>query len=293
MKEAQREGGVYMDPNTLTMFNGDAGTCRDMALTSCCEVNSAGQTMSNQSILGVGQSYGSLAGTVLTNLWSWYGSPYVYDLLWQNLPFSVLNWAVDAGLITTTDLTASNSVTVYGVTFSETPTGLTYSVGWGFWIAIAIYIITTFMMCTPTQEEQTLSLKRGANLCYPIGSYCSSEILGMCYETTESFCCYNSVLNKEINVGGRQQLGLGFGTPEVPNCSGFNQIQLGQIDFSKIDFSEFKAQIQLKPQTNIFNQSIVTDNTKCVVGGTNANCVGKPSGVVHNTPELLPGTATR
>lgn len=53
-----------------------------------------------------------------------------------------------------------------------------------------------------------------------------------------TFCSFNSVLAKIINTQGKPQLGL-----DVSNCAGLSMEQLGQLDFTKIDFSEFSSQM--------------------------------------------------
>jgi len=88
-------------------------------------------------------------------------------------------------------------------------------------------------------------MKRDTRLCHSIGSYCSSRmpILRLCVEKTESYCCFNSRLARIINEQGRVQIGRGWGAAESPDCGGFTVSQLQALDFSRMNLSEFYAEI--------------------------------------------------
>lgn len=93
-------------------------------------------------------------------------------------------------------------------------------------------------------EEQQLARLRAKGRCKHIGSYCAQRILGVCVKEKESYCCFNSKLARIINEGGKAQLGMSYGAPKSPDCSGFTIEQLQTIDFGRIDFSEFYADIK-------------------------------------------------
>jgi len=99
-----------------------------------------------------------------------------------------------------------------------------------------------------TTAERELQSKRQNGLCHYVGRYCSNEIdLGLaeiCIQYTDSFCCFKSRLSRIIHEQGRPQLGIGWGSPESPDCRGFAPFELQAIDFSQIDFSEYYAYIQ-------------------------------------------------
>lgn len=117
----------------------------------------------------------------------------------------------------------------------------------GFIIAIVVLIYSFLSSCTI--DEQTLAMKNGQNLCTQVGRYCSSKVLGSCVQTTQAFCCYNSELAKIIEVGAHQQLGLSWGDPHSPDCTGLTVAQIGMIDFSRIDFTAFIAHIEPSVKT--------------------------------------------
>jgi conjugal transfer mating pair stabilization protein TraN len=68
----------------------------------------------------------------------------------------------------------------------------------------------------------------------------------VCLEKTVNYCCFNSKLARIIQEQGRPQLGRSFGDPKNPDCSGLTIGDIMKIDFSKVDFSEFIADIKPK-----------------------------------------------
>ncbi|MDK9702567.1 MAG: conjugal transfer protein TraN [Sulfuritalea sp.] len=104
---------------------------------------------------------------------------------------------------------------------------------------IAIQVIQEMNSCSV--DEKLLSARRGGNLCVKLGEHCSMQLpwpLKTCIQITEDWCCWNSRLAQVIAVQGGAQLGGG------PRCGGFSPDELTKIDFSKIDFSAFAAEMR-------------------------------------------------
>lgn len=98
-----------------------------------------------------------------------------------------------------------------------------------------------------TAEEQQLGMNRQAKTCHLVGSYCSSKnVLGFCESKKETYCCFNSKLARLLQEQGRPQLGLGWGSPESPDCRGLTPAEIQGLDFSKMDLSEFYTDAMLK-----------------------------------------------
>lgn len=244
MMEGMRQAGNYM--NGMAIFGGTNGSCTANPLNSCCKPS--GGASNNGSILG--NALMSAGGQVLK-----YGSSYVYDTLYDNYHIvrgldSMLSSTPFGGLVGGSSAGFSPSFGLYGftATFGAAPAGATVlgSAG-GFTfafdptslaISVAIMVVTEMMSCTP--DEKILSMKLGQNLCRFTGSYCSMEIpiVGGCIETTQTYCCFNSRLARIINTAGGLQLGRA-----VTDCTGFTPDQFALLDFSKIDLSEFTAEI--------------------------------------------------
>ncbi|PZQ01884.1 MAG: conjugal transfer protein TraN [Variovorax paradoxus] len=236
--EAAREAGVYLDTDLLQVFKGEPNRCRDRLLKNCCTSDGAGRGMHNQSVFGV-------------------GSRLVYDVLMNSGNREFLYQGMQALLMSGG---FSGSYTTYGVTVAINGTALPAGSSvlyagesmvvvfdpWSLVIAIVIYVVMSAISCDA--EEGQLSMKEGAGLCHAVGTYCSSciRVLGRCVSCithTTNKCCFNSALARIIQQQGRQQLGKGWGSARNPDCSGFTVAQLQQLDFARMDLSEFYAAI--------------------------------------------------
>jgi len=233
MLEAQREAGQYLDPNTLQVFKGFDGRCRKklFGLVNCCKGGGTdGSLFSNLNlILGAG---GQALGAI--------GSTYTYDALFvSDAPQAVLAgfealFGVGGGSSALAGMLAGDlSMELFVEALVPGP-----------W-TIAILAIQLSGILSCETNEQILAMKRDTRLCTGVGSYCSSRIpiIRVCIETTESYCCFNSRLARIINEQGRAQLGKSWGAPQFPDCSGFTIAQLQSLDFSRMNLSEFYAEI--------------------------------------------------
>ena len=254
--ELARQAGTYFDVDTSTVFRGEAGSCshRLFGLSNCCKSDSGGGTNFSNAALAAKAGWG--VGKEVLDV----GSGYVFDSLFSSYGS---NWATQ-GLGATLGILGADSVFnpsigFYGfnVAFNAPATGIalgstTTAAGtftfafdpYTFVIAVVITIITDMMAFS--EDEQKMSLKRGQNLCYYIGSYCSEDFLGACLTKAEGHCCFNSRLARIINEQGRAQIGKGWGSAEHPDCSGFTVAQIQSLDFAAMDLSEFFGEIQAK-----------------------------------------------
>jgi conjugal transfer mating pair stabilization protein TraN len=108
--------------------------------------------------------------------------------------------------------------------------------------AMLLGLVTQFLplfMCS--SEEMQLDVKDRMGLCHYVGEYCSEKALFVCTTMRKSYCCYQSKLARVIQEQGRAQLGLDFGSPQSPTCTGFTVDQFSKLDLSKMDFSEVFA----------------------------------------------------
>lgn len=249
MVEVSREAGVYgVDPNKVEIFKGYMEECTDKVLggtvlKSCCRAASGGAAYTNHALMssvlnGGGAVIGQVGKEGLRA-----GSQYVYDALYGATDSEL----IDKGLTAMNDwaggLGSSTSFGAYGFTFSFSMDAGFEFVGfdpYSFAISIAIHMIMEWLSCDPS--EQTLMMKKGQNLCVFVGSYCSHKIplINVCTEVKQQQCCFNSILAKIVNRQGRAQLGL-----PADQCGGFNQAQLQALDFSRIDFTEFIASLNV------------------------------------------------
>lgn len=230
LMEAAREAGLY--GSEAEVFRGFDSRCKIklFGLANCCKKSGGGGGMSNANMaLGAAVQAGGF-----------FGSPYMYDAMFA----SDIPWLVDRAVDAWSTTAWTSTTSFYGLQFSFSSTAGLQFVGfdpYSFMLSVAIMVIQDLLSCE--QPEQILAMKRGQNLCVEIGTYCSKKVLKICVERTKSFCCYNSRLARIINEQGRAQIGKGWGGAENPNCSGFTPTEFAAIDFSRIDLSEFTAEI--------------------------------------------------
>lgn len=89
-------------------------------------------------------------------------------------------------------------------------------------------------LCRCNAVEKDLSVKRDEGKCHFVGTYKKN----LNTEKVQTYCCFPTRLARVLQEEGRKQLGIEWGSPENPNCSGFTINQLRSLDFSQIDLSE-------------------------------------------------------
>ncbi len=90
--------------------------------------------------------------------------------------------------------------------------------------------------------EKHLAMMRSRNLCVYVGK----EGKGKYKLVKHHYCCFNNMLDKVIQVEGRKQLNLNFGSSENPDCGGFKLEQIQQLNFETMDFREFIEEFKVK-----------------------------------------------
>lgn len=121
------------------------------------------------------------------------------------------------------------------------------------------------------ESEKTLGkLREFGSLdgnCHYVGSYCAEKwpLVG-CVQKKKTYCCFSSPLARIIQEGGRPQLGIGWGSPEAPQCRGFTPEEFQKIDFSKVNFSEW---IQYDVVPNVQNNAV--GNIQNVINNIDTN----------------------
>jgi conjugal transfer mating pair stabilization protein TraN len=278
MMEALRQAGTYQDPTTLRIFGGTGGSCTNtpFGLSNCCKPSGGGAAMNNASLMGFALQNGISAGGQALK----YGSSYMYDALFNNfdmvrgfdsmLTTSPLGSLTGGSLFGGSSTPFSPSFGLYGFTasFGAAPVGATVLGSAGgmtfafdpttLAIQVGLMILQDLMSCT--QDEQKLALRNGQNLCRYTGSYCSMELnllfASICLQTTQTYCCFNSRLARIINTSGGPQIGK-----SASDCTGFTQAEFALLDFSKIDLSEFTAEIMANvklPSSGAVNNDAAT-----------------------------------
>lgn len=282
------------------MFAGVPEQCKKGwgGIKDCCK--SAGGSKSNSVI--VNMVVGGAASTVkyLGEKAVDLASPYVFDAMYSSGQFTA-GMMSSMAAVNSANVAQSSQHLVTGTTFASnglslSAYGFTYGTGsfstfadssmlggnidisssfgmapgegfvsfnpYVFAATIAFQALQDLASCD--QGEQMLSMHKGASLSVFVSETCSASIpiIGTCIEWTDHYCSFNSVLSKIINTQGKPQLGL-----PLDDCRGLSQDQLGQIDFTKIDFTEFATQQANKAQTNL-PANIKSDYTPAMQNAT-------------------------
>lgn len=125
-------------------------------------------------------------------------------------------------------------------------------------IAIVVMVVMKVLMGSGCDagDIQT-GMQNEGKQCHYVGDYCQKKwpIVG-CVQKAKSFCCFNSKMARIIHEQGRPQLQTfqpdgDWGTAEQPNCRGFTPDEFQALDFSRIDLSEYFADVQKDLATKI------------------------------------------
>ena len=132
--------------------------------------------------------------------------------------------------------------------------------------AYTAYVVTMMVIqivWACEEEEFELNSKRALEACTYLGSYCKTEVLGVCIEERESYCCYNSPLSMIIQEGVRPQLGMDYGDLSNPDCSGIPLDRIAEINWEKVDLDRWTAMLVESgqfPNPNSINLDSLTGN---------------------------------
>ena len=105
-----------------------------------------------------------------------------------------------------------------------------------------------------TKDEISLIKLREKELCVYVGRKTSGT--KPFHVNKHYFCCFGNTLERIIQVEGRKQLGINFGSGDSPNCRGLTIEEItgydkdgnkkGEgLDFSKMDFSDFIKELMV------------------------------------------------
>jgi conjugal transfer mating pair stabilization protein TraN len=108
-------------------------------------------------------------------------------------------------------------------------------------LIIIAMVVGSLMECDDESVETSKLIY--SNACYKVGEFCSKRSGNTCREKKRGYCCFASTLSKVVNIGGRAQLGIGWGSAEHPDCRAFTEEEFSRLDFDQMDLSEFMDEI--------------------------------------------------
>lgn len=122
-------------------------------------------------------------------------------------------------------------------------------------ISLAINFMMEVLLQGCDQQDMETGMLRGSGMCHQVGTYCSSKFLGICIQKARGHCCFNTKLGRILQEQGRPQLkvfnAIGWGSAKEPYCRGFTPEEFQALDFSKMDLSEYYAEVEARAQANI------------------------------------------
>lgn len=225
------DGIVDADGNclgTIEVFSGRAVRCRPAGLntsfSNCCK--DQGKIIKD----GMGSSLSSIGTKIAVAKGVWTGMKAAYT-------------AFKAGATASQAASAGANAIIIGID----PTSIA--------ISLAINVMMDFLLSGCDQQDMEVGMLRGSGMCHEVGTYCAASILGVCVQKAKGHCCFNSKLGRIIQEQGRPQLksfnGLGWGTAKQPYCRGFTPQEFQALDFSRMDLSDYYADIEARAQSDI------------------------------------------
>jgi len=132
-------------------------------------------------------------------------------------------------------------------------------------IVLVVYSIVKFLWdwyfgCD--KKDIITSQKVNLRLCHRVGERCCKKLLGMCTKHCRVYCCFNSILARLVHEQGRPQVGIPWGGVNNPNCRGFTPEELGSLDFSRIDLTEYMQYIKHKTEVSPQEMEEISNRVK-------------------------------
>ncbi|MFA5028495.1 MAG: conjugal transfer protein TraN, partial [Candidatus Methylomirabilota bacterium] len=231
---AMLEGQVTAEQNRendgveIYAFPGFAQACASNPLINCCTQGSAQETADNirtgiqamQMAMNAYKAYQtfSTAYTATTTLVEVYG----YAM-------------VEAAQIVATEMMSSYVASMFAFSWA----------GVMMVVVMAVALLMQMLMTCDEASTET-AIKTEMGLCVEAGEYCSQKILFACWGKKHAACCFVSRLARIIQEQGRAQLGIGWGDPKAPDCRGLTVDELQAINWERLDFSEYIAELQTR-----------------------------------------------
>lgn len=217
------------------------------------------ETSGGQALQGAWETVANAADQVWSSVTQSFSSAFnsIAGNTTQNLSTEVFAEGFKQTLI---DVTAEWVGKIFGTAaknalFSGTAAGQTTQLGGqGAWagnlIAGVMYVYMIYVIVKAVlnmiykceEDDMKVAAKIQLKSCHKVGSYCSQDLFGSCTEEQQVYCCFNSPLSRIMQEEVKKQLGdLGWGNPKEPQCGGINPNRLSEIDWDKVDLSEWTA----------------------------------------------------
>ena len=96
-----------------------------------------------------------------------------------------------------------------------------------------------------SDDEMALGKAKQKRITVSVGEACNRKALGVCIQKKQVYCVFQGKLARIVQEQGRRdQLHVGFGSGDSPDCRGISPEELQKIDFDPINFSDFYSDLQ-------------------------------------------------
>ncbi|WP_028865110.1 conjugal transfer protein TraN [Psychromonas aquimarina] len=109
------------------------------------------------------------------------------------------------------------------------------------YLAYVVFNLLIGIIYECTDEEMDLAMKRELLSTHYIGTYCKQKVLGACIEKRESHCVFDSPMSRIMmeEIYKQPQMGLDWGSPENPNCSGLELNDVEDVNWDNVNLDEW------------------------------------------------------
>jgi hypothetical protein len=271
-RDAGRQGGSFTDYMMLAKYTYDLA--QKPFVASFLSQSSVGTSVN--SVLGPGSPIAKAAGSVsnaissgFSSAMQWMGFTPVtaasqsagvagsvvssatgFGPVQQFIATGVKNFLDNVGMSALSDQLFSS--TAEGLVTDWAASGLGQMIGSIISVIGVIYLIYNILKILGSilfkckQSELQFGIKVVNRGCHYIGTYCSTrKRIGpfrVCVIDTKAYCCYSSpfarIMNEQLKSQG---LAGGWGTAREPNCAGIALGELANVDWERVDLSEWEA----------------------------------------------------
>jgi conjugal transfer mating pair stabilization protein TraN len=111
-------------------------------------------------------------------------------------------------------------------------------------------LATELKLAKCNADELDLAEMRERGFCHYIGKYEERFLDLWKSRDNHVFCCFSSKLYRVLHEEIRDQIGLGWGTPENPLCRGLTIEEVSKADFSKLNLGEAFSDLAINREEN-------------------------------------------
>lgn len=127
-----------------------------------------------------------------------------------------------------------------------------------------------------SSEERELADARSQGRCVAIGSFVKNKVLGVNTSKAQTFCVFPSRLARVFQEQARKQLGMGWGTPQNPDCRGLTLEELQRVNLSQMNLGEAYTDLAGRiKNTNAAMKDLMAQKQKDFSQGESRELVGK------------------